>query len=86
MNLEDISARVGRLDELARGLAKEVSLWKKGDDPLLYLERKLYLNAIQDALAGIEEARVVLARARQRLEKERQEALTRQSGSDFRHG
>jgi hypothetical protein len=56
------------LEELTRGLAKEVSLWKEGNDPLLYLERKAYLGAIQDALAGVEEARVVLARARQRLE------------------
>jgi hypothetical protein len=52
---------------LARGLAKEVSLWKGGNDPLLYLERKAYLGAIQDALAGVESARVILARVRRRL-------------------
>jgi hypothetical protein len=68
MNLSDLRARVGRLDELARGLAKEVSLWKNSNDPLLYLERKAYLGAIQDALAGVESARVILAKARQRLE------------------
>jgi hypothetical protein len=71
MNLTDLRARVRRLDELARGLAKEVSLWKGGDDPLLYLERKAYLGAIQDALAGVEAARVILAKAHQRLEKDR---------------
>jgi hypothetical protein len=70
MNLFDLRARVHRLDELARGLAKEVSLWKGGNDPLLYLERKAYLGAIQDALAGVESARVVLARVRRRLEME----------------
>lgn len=69
IGLADVAARVRRLDELMRGLAKEVSLWKEGNDPLLYLERKAYLEAIQDALAGVEEARVVLARARQRLER-----------------
>jgi hypothetical protein len=67
MNLADLEARVRRLDQLARGLAKEVSLWRECNDPLLYLERKAYLNAIQDALAGVEGARVVLARARRRL-------------------
>jgi hypothetical protein len=72
MNLTDLRARVRRLDELARGLAKEVSLWKGGDDPLLYLERKAYLGAIQDALAGVETARVILAKAHHRLEKEPQ--------------
>ncbi len=67
MNLSDLTARVQRLDVLMRGLAKEVALWKQGDDPLLYQERKAYLKAIQDALAGVEAARVVLAKARQRL-------------------
>ena len=71
MNLTDLRSRVRRLDELARGLAKEVSLWKGGDDPLLYLERKAYLGAIQDALAGAESARVLLAKVCQRLEAER---------------
>jgi hypothetical protein len=70
MNLNDLTARVQRLDQLARGLAKEVWMWKRGNDPLLYLERKAYLNAIQDALAGIETARVVLSRVKQRLAEE----------------
>jgi hypothetical protein len=48
-------------------------LWKACNDPLLYLERRAYLGAIRDALAGVEEARVVLAKARQRLERERGE-------------
>ena len=70
MNLADLTARVHRLDVLMRGLAKEVALWKGGNDPLLYGERRAYLKAIQDALAGVEAARVVLARARQRLDKD----------------
>jgi hypothetical protein len=70
MNLTDLQARVRRLEQLALGLAKEVTLWKACDDPLLYLERKAYLAAIQDALAGVEGARVALAKARQRLERE----------------
>jgi hypothetical protein len=68
LTLADVIARIGRLDELTRGLAKEVLLWREASDPLLYLERKAYLKAIQDALAGIESARVTLARARQRIE------------------
>jgi hypothetical protein len=63
----DIEPRVSRLDELARGLAKEAALIRKADDPLLYLERRAYLNAIQDAIAGVEAARVVLAQVCQRL-------------------
>jgi hypothetical protein len=54
---------------LSRGLAKEVVLMKTANDPLLYLERKAYLTAIQDARAGVEGACVALACARQRLER-----------------
>jgi hypothetical protein len=70
MMLRDLIARVRPLDEFSRGLAKEVVLWKECDDPLLYRERRAYLGAIRDALAGVEAARVVLAKARQRLERE----------------
>lgn len=66
----DVEARLRRLEELTRGLSREVSLWKEGNDPLLYLERRAYLNGVQDALAGVEAARVVLARAVQRLRAE----------------
>ncbi len=68
MTITDLRARIRRLDELARGLAKEVLLWEKGNDPLLYGERQKYLRGIQNALSGIEAARVVLVQARQRLE------------------
>jgi hypothetical protein len=68
MTLTDLRRRIDRLEELARGLAKEVVLLNAANDPLLYVERKTYLTAIQDALAGVEAARVVLAKARQRLE------------------
>jgi hypothetical protein len=34
---------------------------------MLYLERKAYLAAMGDTLQGIESARVVLAKVRQRL-------------------
>jgi hypothetical protein len=70
MSVADVMNRVRRLEELTRGLSKEVARWKEGGDPLLYLERRSYLNAIQDALAGLEAARVVLARAGQRLQDE----------------
>jgi hypothetical protein len=68
--LADVEARMRRLEELTRGLSKEVALWKEGNDPLLYLERRAYLNAIQDALQGVEAARVALAKALQRVAKD----------------
>ena len=71
MNLSDLRARVARLDQLARGLAKEVTLWKSCNDPLLYVERKAYLGGIQDGLVGIEAARVALAKAMQRLDRDK---------------
>lgn len=68
MNLKGVKLRIQRLNRLARGLAKEVTLWKGGDDPLLYLERKAYLGAIQDAVAATETACGVLVKVCQRLE------------------
>jgi hypothetical protein len=68
MQLTDLRRRVERLDELADGLAREVALWGGGDDLLLSRERKAYLGAVQQALAGAELARRVLANAVRRLE------------------
>jgi len=67
MNLNDLEARVQRLDQLSCGLAKEGILVEKCNDPLLYRERQDYLAAIRAALSGIEGARVALAKACQRL-------------------
>jgi hypothetical protein len=67
VDTDGIKQRIDRLDQLSRGLAKEVVLLRAANDPLLYLEQKAYLAGIQDALAGVEGARVALARARQRL-------------------
>lgn len=70
MTREDIVARVRRLEELALGLAREIATWRKAEDPLLYLERKAYLSSLGDVLEGIEKARVVLAKARIRMDGE----------------
>lgn len=67
IGLTDIDGRLQRLEQLTRGLAREIVVWREGSDPLLYLERRAYLNSIQDALAGLEAARVILARASRRL-------------------
>jgi hypothetical protein len=53
-------ARIARLDGLARGLAKEVGLQRGAEDVLLFRERRQYLVAVQEALAGADAARVVL--------------------------
>lgn len=67
MNLSDLSRRVRRLDALSRGLALEISLVRQANDPMLYVERKAYLSAMHDALDGIDDARVALVKACQRL-------------------
>ena len=69
---EQIEARKKRLNKLAIGLALEDVLWSKDnrhDHPLLFVETRAYLKAIRDALAGVEAARVVLAKAKQRNER-----------------
>jgi hypothetical protein len=69
LTLADIRARITRLEQLARGLAREVELQCGAEDVLLSRERKQYLKAVQDAVAGAEDARVVLAAVVKRLER-----------------
>ncbi len=80
IGLPEVFARVRRLEELSRGLSRELMLWQQGGDPLLYLERRSYVSAIQDALAALEQARVVLARAAQRAAAE-EDAVTPEPGA-----
>jgi hypothetical protein len=63
MKMNMIRPRVGRLRKLAAELARDFTLWK--DEPSLLLdgERRAYLVGIQQALAGIDEAAVVLTKA-----------------------
>src|SRR6266480_1628808 len=62
MNLTDMRARMQRLAKLAQGLAQEASLWKKCNAPVLYVHRLEYMEGIQDAVSGLEKARVALAK------------------------
>jgi hypothetical protein len=66
--VEQVRGRYGRLEALSVGLAKEMTLVRQGEDPLLYLERKAYLMALGDALSGVEDARVTLVKALRRID------------------
>ena len=68
MSAADIAARVRRLDDLSRGIALEISMVSKADDPLLHLERQAYLANLRGMLGGVEAARVVLVKVWQRLD------------------
>jgi hypothetical protein len=57
------------LERLARGLAREVERQREPDGLLLFQEHRQYLRAIQDALVGADEARVVLAGVVKRMER-----------------
>ena len=68
ITLVGIAARVRRLEALALALVRECQLLRAAQDPLLYAERRDYLKAIGTATAAIDEARVVLAMAGQRID------------------
>jgi hypothetical protein len=67
MTVDNLAARARRLGRLAMGLMREVVLIRQADDPLLYLERLAYVEALRGAVDGLEAARVTLARALQRI-------------------
>jgi hypothetical protein len=56
-----------RLNTLAHDLGREVRPWRDAAHPLTYLELKLYLDALQDGIGRLEEARAVLGKALERL-------------------
>jgi hypothetical protein len=56
-----------RLKTLAQGLGREVQLWRDAAHPLTYLERKVYIDALQDGIGRLEEARAVLGKALERI-------------------
>jgi hypothetical protein len=56
---------------LGMAFAEEQFNIGKGDDPLLYFERQSYLLALHSGESDLETARVVLAKARQRLPRRR---------------
>jgi hypothetical protein len=64
LTLADLKKRIGRLN----GLAEEVRLQRGAEGVLLFRERRQYLRAVQDALAGAEAARVVLEGVVRRME------------------
>jgi hypothetical protein len=70
MQLRGIAARVKRLEGLSAGLGQKYLRIQKGRDPLLYVERREYREAIHRAIQGIETARAVLVKAKQRLERD----------------
>jgi hypothetical protein len=68
LELSHIKARVVRLRELTVNLAKEVDAQRRAEGPLSPQERRQYLDGLQSGLAGLDDARVVLAGAVKRLE------------------
>lgn len=69
LTIESLRARVRRLNDLCRGLRKEVNrLETEKNDPLDYMERQAYRLAIHNGIEALEQARIVLAKAVQRLE------------------
>jgi len=62
VNVTDLRVRMQRLVKLAEGLAKETSLWKKCNAPVLYVHRLEYIEGVENAVSGLEKARVALAK------------------------
>ena len=64
MRRADILARMRRQDELSLGISKEIQLIERADDPLLYAKRRAYVAGLCQLRAGLEAARVALAKRR----------------------
>jgi hypothetical protein len=67
LTIDDVRQRAERLERLARGLCRERTRARLAQPPLPLRERRLYLCALDDALFGVEGARLALVQAMQRL-------------------
>ena len=81
MNLNNLAKRIERLEQLSRGLSREVTLCRSADEPLLPAERRTYLGGIQDTLAGLDAARVVLVEVCGRIERAEARRRTTRRGT-----
>jgi hypothetical protein len=70
MNAAALTARVRRLAQLSLDVARKTQLVGQAD-VFLYVERREYLTTLHKMYAGLDRARVALAKARQRLERKR---------------
>jgi len=69
LTVDSLRACVRRFHDLYRELARETAIPHAEDnDPLMFMERRAYKAAIHRAIGGLEDARVVLATAIQRIE------------------
>ena len=74
-----VEGAIARLEKLVAGLTAEMATWKNTAAPLLPGERDMYLENLQAAVIGLDDARDTLEDAVQRLEGEgRQGDLTAQ--------
>jgi len=60
-------ATVRRLDQLARGVAHQIQL-VENTGILFYRERRDYFDVLRRLWAGVENARIALAKARHRMD------------------
>jgi hypothetical protein len=69
MSAADIVARIQRLEQLSREVAMELQIVEKMKC-LQYRERRDYFDGLRRVWVGLENARVALVKARQRLERQ----------------
>jgi hypothetical protein len=68
LRVQDLKARIERLGKLVERLATELAIQAGRHGELLDREHRQYLAAVQQTIAGADDARVVLTRAVKRLE------------------
>lgn len=71
IDLDGITGRIARLDGLARGLGAEASQLERLSRLLAEPEQRAYVQAILDAVMGLDAARSVLTQVCKRMQVDR---------------
>ena len=66
--MKRLQPRIDRLEKLSRGLAREAESWANQMDGLHFAERNAYVDALRAAARNLQDARIALVEARQRIE------------------
>jgi len=68
MELGDIRARIRRLENHSANFQTEITLIRNGSDPMFCNEREPYVASLARAVTALEDARIALVTAAQRIE------------------
>jgi hypothetical protein len=68
LTVDDLRNRIDHWEEVVKNFEQEFFIIKAANDPMYFLEWEAYLAGIRKVVEGCEDARIAMAKARQRID------------------